>query len=174
MIALRVLNKALQAVNDIQMVVKKTLFQTTNFHCFHMQFFRLFSSQLSDPIVSDSIINTLLIHLLIENRSLDTIHEQKSTDAEEFKKAITNIFIQTEFDKSIETDFSTNHTFLGPLGCYSNIKIFAYKAVTQYFPLKFDIVDEISAKNDTLQVNCAFSECFSPILQLFYGRIPLE
>ena len=61
---------------------KKTFFNTSNFHRFHVQLFKLFLPQSNDQADSNSIINTLSIHLLKQNLSLNPFHEDMNTDAE--------------------------------------------------------------------------------------------
>ena len=96
-----------------QMIVKKeTFFNTTNFHRFHVHLFKLSSPELQHQTDSDSLINTMLIYLLSQFQSLDTFHEHKITDAENFIKEVTNVFTQTEFDKYTEIEVSIKDNFL--------------------------------------------------------------
>ena len=76
------LSEALQNLMETPDHCDKTFFITTNFDQFDVQLFKLFSPQVKDRSDSESLINTLLFHLLNQNHSLETSHEQKNTDAE--------------------------------------------------------------------------------------------
>ena len=76
--ALRVLlKKDLQALKETPVDCENTFFNTTNFNRFYNHSFKHFSPQLNDPTVSQILITTMIFHLLTENLSLDTFHEQK-------------------------------------------------------------------------------------------------
>ena len=60
---------------------------------------------------SDSLINTMINHLLNENHSLDKFHERKISDAEKFNNEVINVSTPTEFDSSSETEISANRTY---------------------------------------------------------------
>ena len=83
-----------------------TFFNTTNFHRFHVHLLKLFLPQLNNPIDSDSNFNSLLLHLISQNRPLDTFYELNNTDAEKLKNEVIDVFTQTDFDNSSETEFS--------------------------------------------------------------------
>ena len=129
-----------------QMIVKKTFFNTNIFHQFHNYLFKLFSPQLKDQIDFESLLNTLIIHLLNQSHSRDTFHEHKDTDVGKFKNEVVNIFTKTEFDNSSETQSSWNHTFLAPHGSFRKFKKFTYISTTHYSFLKFEVDDEFSQK----------------------------
>ena len=88
----------------------------------------------------------MIFHLLNGNLSLDTADEQKNSDAEIIQYEVINAFTQTDFNKSSETEASTNHTFSALRGSFTNPEIFAHRPVTHYFSLKLDVDDEYSAK----------------------------
>ena len=86
------LNKVLQALKETPDDCGNTFFNTTNFHRFGVHLFKFFSPPLKDQTDSDSLINTLLIHLLNQSHSFDTFLEHKTTDAELFKNELINVF----------------------------------------------------------------------------------
>ena len=150
--AFRILrNKALQVLKETPVVCDKTIFNTTNFHRFHVHLCKLLS-QFYDQIAFDCIINTLLHQLVNQNLSLDTLHEQNNTDAEKLKNEVNNIFTQTEFHNSSETEVSPKRNFLAPHECFSDAEHFPHKSAAYYSPMKLDAVDEFSSKIVTLQV----------------------
>ena len=110
------LNKAAQALKENPDDCDKTFFNTTNFHRFDVQLFKRSSPQLNVQTNSDSAINTLLLHFLIQHLSLDTFHEQKNTDAEKLKNEVIKVFTQTDFDNSSDTEVSQKYNFLDPHG----------------------------------------------------------
>ena len=150
--------KALQAVKETPDDCEKTFFNTTNFHRFHVQRFELLSPHIIDQIDSDSIIKALRIHLVNQNPSLSTFHEQNKTDAEKIENEVNIVFTETKFQKSSEIEISPNHKFLAPHGYFSNPELFGHKPVTYYFSLIFDADVEFSAKDTMLQVNYASSD----------------
>ena len=66
----------------------------------------MFSSQLKYQTGSDSVINTLLLHLPIVNHSLDIFHEQIVPVAEKLKKVVIIVFTQFEIDKTSNAEIS--------------------------------------------------------------------
>ena len=92
----------------------------------------------------------MIIHLLNQNHSLDTLHEQNV--AENFKNEVINVFFQREIDNSSQTEILRNHTFLAPYGYFNSPEKFAFELANHYSSLKIDVDDEFSAKIDTLQV----------------------
>ena len=68
-----------------------------------------------------------------------------------------NLFPEIEFENSSEYEVSPNHNFLASHGFFSNPQIYAQKFATYYSSPKFDADDELSGKNETIQVNSASS-----------------
>ena len=113
--ALRVLlNKALQTLTETADDCEKTFFNTITFHRFHVHLLKLYSPHLIDQFDSDSMISTLLFHVINQFSSLDTFHEEINTDPGKFKNEVTNVFTRTDFNSSPETENSTNHRFNYP------------------------------------------------------------
>ena len=168
------LNKALQALKEAPEGCENTFFNTTNFTRFHVQLFRLFSPQIKDQTDTDSLINTMIIHLLNQNHSLDTFHVQRISNAENFKYEVINVFTQRELDISSQTESSKNDTFLAPHGHFNNLENFAHKVANQYSSMKFGVDDEFSAKMDTLQVTDATSDYLFSYSETIARKIPLQ
>ena len=93
---------------------------------------------------------------------------KKNSVAWKSKNEVINVFNQTEFDNSSETETSLNHTFIAAHAYFSNTENFAHKPAIHYSSMNFDIDDEFSAKNVTLLVNYASSVylCF------YFATIP--
>ena len=152
--AFRVLvNKVLQAQQETREVCDKTIFNATIFHRFHVGPFEHFTPQLNDHSDSDFVIQTLPLHLLNRNHSLDTLNDQVNSHAEKLRNEVIGVFTQTEFENSSETEFSPKLKFLAHQRYLSSPQNFPNLQV--FLPLKFDADDECSAKNDTLNVNYA-------------------
>ena len=83
-----------------------------------------------------------------------------------------NVFTQTKFGNSFETEISTNHTFLALRGFFENPENFARKSATHYSSLKFYVDDEFLPKNDTLQVSCESSDYLSPYSAIISQKDP--
>ena len=95
--ALRVLlNKALEALKETPDDYEKTFFKTTIFHGIHNHFSNSFFLRSKNQADSDFLINRLSIHLFNQNRSRDTIHEQRKTDAEVFKIEVIIVVNRTK------------------------------------------------------------------------------
>ena len=127
------------------------------FHRFHLHLFKVFSHQLNDQTVSDSLIGNLLLHLINHDHPLKTFKDQINADAEgeEMNKKWLNFFTETEIDTSSETEISPK------LRYFSNPKIFLNQPATQFSTLKTD-ADEISCvQKDTFEVNYARSDYLS-------------
>ena len=105
------LDKAVKPLKEAPYDCENTFFNTISFHCFDVHLIKLLSPQFNDQTDSDSLINTIIFHLLSQNLSLGTFHAQKTSDAEKFKKEVLNIFTLTEFDFSLKTEFYKSHTF---------------------------------------------------------------
>ena len=79
---------------------------------------------------------------------LDTFFDWKITGAGKSNNEVMDVFTQTEFDHSSETEKSPNNTFMALHGYFSNPENFAHKPVTYFSSLKFDTDGEFFAKND--------------------------
>ena len=53
----------------------------------------------------------MLVHLLNQNHSPDTIHEHQITDSKKFKNEVINVFTQTDYYNSSGNEISKNHNF---------------------------------------------------------------
>ena len=84
-------------------------FNATNFHRFHVPLFKLSSPKLNDQTDSDSLINTLLLHMITQDHSQNTFNDQNNTDIEKFEKEVNNVFTQIKLDTSSETEGSRQH-----------------------------------------------------------------
>ena len=105
------LNNALQAQKEAPDDCENTFFNTTNFHRVHVHLFKQLSPQISDHVDSNSLITTMIIHILNQNHSPDTSHGQKESDAEKLKIEVINVFIHTYFDNSSKTKVSGYRIF---------------------------------------------------------------
>ena len=134
-------------------------FDTINFlNEFHVRSLKLFSPQLNDRSDSDSTISTLLSQFLNQNRSLDILHEPNVADAEKLKNEVVNVFTQTEFDKSSETEVSENHNFSATHGYFGIPENFRHNSATFLSSPKLDADDEVSPKTETLQIKYESSD----------------
>ena len=89
----------------------------------------------------------LLLYLLNQKRSLDCFHERNKTDAEKIKSEVNDVFTQTEFDTSSQTEVSPIYIFLTCQRYYSNSERLLTKPASFYSSVKFDADDEISSLN---------------------------
>ena len=162
--ALRIfLSKAFQALMDNAEDCGIKVFNATNFYRFHVHFFKLFSTQCNDHTDSYSLINTLLLHFLRQDHSLNKFNDHKNTDAHNFYlKKVINVFTQTEFDTSSGTDVSPKH------GYSRDPENLLNQFATQFSSLKFLVDDQFSSlKKDTLLVNYAHIDYLSSYTATF-------
>ena len=103
-----ILKKALQALKEAP--ENSHFFDATNFHRFHVHLSKLLSRQLSDQTGSDSLIKTLLLHLINHDHSLSTFISQNNTG--KLKKELIDVFTQSESDTSSETEVLRNMDLL--------------------------------------------------------------
>ena len=104
----------------------------------------------------DSLITTLLLHLVIEDNLLIFSNDQNDTDAEQKKaKDIIKVLKQTEFDTLSGTEDSPKHDLSRPQWCFSNSENFSNQPANlpkHYTSLKFEDEELFSAAtNDTLR-----------------------
>ena len=92
-------NKTLQALEENLIKCGKKI------HPFGVQISRLFSLQPNDQVDSESLWNTLLLHLINHGHSLNVSNDQKNADAEKVQKEAINVFNQTDFDTSTSSHF---------------------------------------------------------------------
>ena len=99
--ALRVLhNKALQVLRE-HPDCDKNIFNATN--CQRLHVLKSFSPQLNDQVDSGALNNSLLLHLIIKDHSLNTSNGQNDTDAGKIEKKVFRVFIKTELVTSPST-----------------------------------------------------------------------
>ena len=115
------LNKALQTLKRTPVDCDKTSFNKTIFHRFHVHSIKLVSPHLNDRKDSGSIMDTLILQRLHQSHSLETFRELNNTDAEKLKNEVVNVFNQTEFDNSPDSEVSAKKIFLDPHGCFRDV-----------------------------------------------------
>ena len=74
----------------------KNFVNAANFHRFHVHLFKVFSPHINDQADSDSLINTLFLHLVNQNDFLNISNDQNDTVTEQIKKEVLIVFTQTE------------------------------------------------------------------------------
>ena len=88
------LNEALQALKENPDDCEQRIFNSTTFHRFYVCFFRLFFRQSKAQTDSDSVINTLRLHLLNQNLSLEQkIHDAKKYISKSLKSSLKLLMI---------------------------------------------------------------------------------
>ena len=112
------LNKSLQALKETLEGCES--FNATIFYRFHVHLCKRFSIQLNDQTVYDSFFFILLLYLMNQDQSLKTFCDYNNTDAENSKFGVDNVFVETDFDISSETEVSLKHKFSTTHGYFSN------------------------------------------------------
>ena len=134
--------------------------KATKLRLYHVHLFKFFSSQLKDQL--DTPYNTLLLHLIKQDLSLNISSYQNDTDAVRNKKEVYIVFCRTEFDTSLSTEVFPQQNSSKSQGYFSNPEIFRNQLALLFSSLKFDDDDDIpSVKNDTLPVNCWHTDYLS-------------
>ena len=152
----------------------QNIFQHNQLPRFHVRFIKLFSSQLNDQTDSESIINSVLLHLLNQKHSLHAFHDQNNFDAEKLSNEVINVFIRANINNSPDNEVSPKHNCIASHIYFSSPRNFSFKSSTYYSSLKFDADGEFSSKNDTLQVEVHLLTTSFHTLRLFNVRIPLQ
>ena len=155
-------SESLQALKEHLEDCSKNFFSARKFDRLHAYLFQLFSLQLKDQVYSDCLVNTLLLHLSIQNHSLNISNIKNDIDALEMKKEIIKVFTQTEFYPSPNTEVPLQQKLSTIHRIFSYPETFLNQPTTHYSSLMFEADDEFSSVNiDSLHVDYAHTDYLS-------------